>query len=127
LRISRDEFLRVWLNYYAYKLRLARELGIMVFDDDGRWINRRLPGSSGDGSMDGDGSAPEELPLPPPVPTGWVDLVNYIQPLPSGSPRTDNVEPVDGPALIHPPWVFRLPPTESTSDTNGYNLLQECN
>jgi hypothetical protein len=124
---TRNNFLSVWLNYYAAKMRLARELGIMTLDEDGRWIDRPLPGSSRDGSVDGDTPAAEELPLPPPVPTGWIDLVDYIQPLSGGSPLDDKVRSAQGPAPIHPTRVFRLPPTDETSDTNGYSLLQKSN
>jgi hypothetical protein len=120
---SRNEFLRVWLNYYAATIRLARELGIMTLDAEGRWIDRPLPGSSRDDSTDG--SAPEQVPLPPAVPSEWIKLVGFAQPLPGDS--TDQVEPAEGPPALRPISMFRLPPIGRTSDTNGYNLLQERN
>lgn len=38
LQSSQNSFLSAWLNYYAAKLRLYRELGIMQLDPSGKWI-----------------------------------------------------------------------------------------
>ncbi len=130
LRNTQNNFMSVWLNYHAARMRLARELGIMELDNDGTWIEYPLPGSSRDDSMDGDSSAPEELPPPPAVPNEQIKLVDFTEPLPNGPPLADIVEPVDGPAagrLNGVNGVIRLPPTGNTSDTNGYNSLQKCN
>lgn len=43
LRDTQNAFLSVWLNYYATRLRLTREMGIMVLDEEGRWIEYPLP------------------------------------------------------------------------------------
>jgi outer membrane protein TolC len=37
LRDTQNRFLNVWLSYYAAKMRLTRELGIMTLDPDGKW------------------------------------------------------------------------------------------
>jgi hypothetical protein len=42
LQNSQNAFLAAWLNYYAAKLRLYRELGVMQLDEDGRWIETPL-------------------------------------------------------------------------------------
>lgn len=46
LRDTQNSFLRVWLGYYAARMRLARELGIMSLDPEGRWIELPLPDSA---------------------------------------------------------------------------------
>jgi len=38
LRDTQNNFLNAWLSYYAARMRLFRELGIMVLDPNGRWI-----------------------------------------------------------------------------------------
>lgn len=43
LRDTQNRFLSTWLSYYAAKMRLSRELGIMELDADGRWIEEPLP------------------------------------------------------------------------------------
>lgn len=46
LQDTQNAFLAAWLNYYAAKMRLARELGIMSLDADGRWIETSPPTSA---------------------------------------------------------------------------------
>lgn len=43
LQSSQNSFLSAWLNYYAARLRLYRELGVMQLDPDGRWIENAAP------------------------------------------------------------------------------------
>lgn len=38
LRTSQNSFLSAWLNYYAARVRLYRELGIMQLDESGNWV-----------------------------------------------------------------------------------------
>jgi hypothetical protein len=79
LRNTQNRFMRAWLDYYAAKMRLARELGIMVLDDDGRWIDQPIPSSAHDAPLDGDNRVPEDLPFPPPaIPTEWIELVQLL-------------------------------------------------
>ncbi len=42
LQNTQNAFLAAWLNYYAAKLRLYRELGVMQLDEDGRWVETSL-------------------------------------------------------------------------------------
>jgi hypothetical protein len=86
LRDSQNALLGVWLNYYATKLRLYRELGVMTLDDQGRWIEHPLPDSTRDATTDGEGTAPEELPLPPAVPTEWLEQQESLPPTPPAPP-----------------------------------------
>jgi outer membrane protein TolC len=72
LRSAQDNFMSVWLNYYASRLALVRDMGIMALDEEGRWID--IPIS------DVDGETPECVPtpeaVPPAVPASWFDLVS---------------------------------------------------
>lgn len=87
LRDTQNNFLRAWLNYYAARMRLARELGIMPLDSDGGWIETPPPGASPAESLDqtgldealeletdrirtdgGDDEGQNEDALPPPIP-----------------------------------------------------------
>ena len=43
LRDTQNRFLATWLNYYAAKMRLARELGVMTLDAEGHWLEAPLP------------------------------------------------------------------------------------
>ncbi|NNE00711.1 MAG: TolC family protein [Pirellulaceae bacterium] len=70
LRDTQDSFLGVWLNYYAAKLRLARELGLMSLDVDGRWIEMPFPTTQA--------AEIDVEPLPPPVDNRLLDAVESL-------------------------------------------------
>lgn len=40
LRNTQNNFMSVWLNYYATRMSLIRDLGLMELDEEGRWIDR---------------------------------------------------------------------------------------
>ena len=102
LRDTQNRFLSTWLSYYAAKMRLARELGVMTLDREGRWAEETLPMSdlqaevmAGQerGLIDGDAVNEEveslEL-LPPEVSDdvlGFVDALpeDFMLPVPDGS------------------------------------------
>ena len=44
LRDTQNSFLRAWLEYYAARMRLARELGVMQLDPEGKWVEMPPPG-----------------------------------------------------------------------------------
>ena len=71
LQNSQNSFLAAWLNYYAARLRLYRELGVMELDPSGRWIEDSIEFNTPEES--------EELnlmePLPPAVPE---DVLNPV-------------------------------------------------
>ena len=46
LRNTQNTFMSVWLNYYAARMRLSRELGVMTIDQDGIWIDEPIPGTN---------------------------------------------------------------------------------
>ncbi len=75
---TQNNFMSVWLNYHAARMRLARELGIMMLNHDGSWIDNPIPNSSPDNSSDSDQSPLAKLPLPPAVPTEWIELTDRL-------------------------------------------------
>jgi len=68
LRNTQNNFMSVWLNYYATRMQLMRELGVMQLDEQGRWIDTPLTLP--------DRPSPEEVAPPPAVPVQWMELVN---------------------------------------------------
>jgi hypothetical protein len=73
LRNTQNNFMGVWLNYYAARMRLARELGTMKLDQDGAWMDRPIANAGLPYASDTDAS-----PLPPAVPTEWVELADRL-------------------------------------------------
>ncbi|MGB0740706.1 MAG: hypothetical protein ACPGXX_11590, partial [Planctomycetaceae bacterium] len=61
LQRSQNSFLSAWLDYYASRLRLYRELGIMQLDASGRWIERSV-------ELEEVNSTAASTPLPPEIP-----------------------------------------------------------
>ena len=86
LRDTQNNFLRVWLTYYAARMRLDRELGIMMLDNDGSWIDSPIPNPSLDNSFESDKSRLAELLLPPAVPTEWIELTDRLPQEPDALP-----------------------------------------
>ncbi len=78
LRETQNSFLNAWLSYYAARMRLYRELGIMQLDPEGRWVERPIDGSGHAAPAGIDDPAPEEVPLPPVIPVSWADLADGI-------------------------------------------------
>ena len=125
MRNTQNSFLGAWLNYYAAKMRLARELGIMMLDHDGRWIENPLPGSGPEDPLDGDNPAPEELPLPPatfpPSGSSWWNCFrrNPMLPRPADVEFAERSMPRQ--RLRSNRSGYRRP--RIPSDTNGYNPI----
>jgi hypothetical protein len=91
LRDTQNAFLGVWLNYYAAKMRLAREMGVMLLDRDGAWMEN---------AINGDRAAPEEL--PPPVPADLIEAVDSDPLPPPAAPVETPAEAGDGAAADRP-------------------------
>ena len=89
LQSSQNSFLAAWLNYYAARLRLYRELGIMQLDPSGKWIENSIANGTGS-EMPVDDSLPPELPL-------------EIPPVPEESDTRDNQPPPAGFQIPPPP------------------------
>ena len=86
LRDTQNAFLQVYISYYAAKMRLSRELGVMSLDPDGLWIELPLPGSTeaaADLNVNGDvepslieADAFEDVEvIPPPVPDETIEAL----------------------------------------------------
>ena len=73
LRDTQNAFLGVWLNYYAAKMRLARELGVMLLDRDGAWMENSIDGdrSARRGTAASRSGRPDRSPEFRSVATAW--------------------------------------------------------
>ncbi len=71
---AQNQFMNTWFSYYAARMRLARELGIMKLDANGRWIEESSDGDDDDDDDDGATA----------IPRGW-------QPTVSQRPRSTSV------------------------------------
>lgn len=83
LRSSQNNFMSVWLNYYAARVRLMRELGIMRINEEGMWIDESIE--------DALRATAEEQPLPPAVPGEWFDQLDSED----GESTSNDGEPED--------------------------------
>ncbi len=88
----------VWLDYYATRMRLAREMGVMQLDENGLWIDRPLSAAMQ--------LKPEEVPLPPPLPAGVADQLKNppVPPPPQVTPPAPP-QPAEQPVIPPPPAV----------------------
>lgn len=80
LRSSQNNFMSVWLNYHAGRMRLLRDLGIIRIDDEGLWIEESV--------QDALNSAMAGVPveMPPDVPDQWYEtLDNLPEPIDANS------------------------------------------
>ncbi len=76
LQNTQNAFLATWLSYYANRMRLSRELGTMMLDPSGRWIERPIE-EVGEGDANPEaGSDVEELPVPSVIPGVWGEARN---------------------------------------------------
>jgi hypothetical protein len=86
LRNTQNNFMGVWLNYYAARMRLERELGTMELDEDGNWIDNPASNSSLAKASDDNPSS-----LPPAIPGEWIELADHLSQEPD-FPATATVE-----------------------------------
>jgi hypothetical protein len=83
LQSSQNNFMSVWLNYYATRMKLARELGIMQLDENGVWVEGPL--GAAERATDADAA------IPPAVSEQWLRALESGPPLssPQASPAAD--------------------------------------
>lgn len=67
LRSSQNNFMSVWLNYYAGRMILMQSLGIMRIDERGMWIEETIEDALRMTQL--------EMPLPPSVPGEWMNAL----------------------------------------------------
>ena len=72
LRSSQNNFMSVWLNYHAGRMRLLRDLGIIRIDDEGLWIEESV--------QDALNLAMAGVPvdMPPDVPAQWYETLDNL-------------------------------------------------
>lgn len=99
---SQNNFMSVWLNHYATRMALLRDMGIMRIDDYGRWVDVPLDQLIAESTPNCD--------LPPEVPAEWLKDAGLK---PDGTPmESAPAEPV--PAGKEAPGTLRLvPPGEA--------------
>lgn len=107
LRRSQDTFMGVWLAYYAARMRLARELGIMELDARGMWVERPL--------AEAERATAEEIPTPPPVPQPLLQELERWEP--PGRDPEETAPPV--PAPLSPPNSTPQLPARKSTDATG--------
>nr|WP_095740383.1 TolC family protein [Rhodopirellula sp. SM50] len=93
LQTSQNSFLAAWLDYYAARLRLFRELGVMQLDSSGRWIENSV-----DFGADEPAGLPESLPPADPVDALELDVSDSF-----GELGIQANSPVDIPAIVIQP------------------------
>ncbi|MHC4431666.1 MAG: hypothetical protein ACYTBS_07490 [Planctomycetota bacterium] len=77
LRNTQNNFMGVWLSYYAARMRLARELGTMKLDRDGHWIEHpdvdkpRI-------AFDSNPMEDRASIMPPDIPGEWIELADQV-------------------------------------------------
>ncbi len=94
LRNTQNNFLSVWLNHHAARMRLARELGVMRLDHEGRWMDRPLREESLEEAPDRE--PPRMAAMPPEVPADWLVLADLPARKPAAQRRAA-VHTVDAP------------------------------
>jgi len=94
LRNTQNNFMGVWLNYYAARMRLERELGTMKLDQDGDWMDHRILNSSLANVSNSDASS-----LSPALPSEWIELVDRLPQEPD-APAPTATETSNGPVDV---------------------------
>ncbi len=85
LQSSQNSFLAAWLNYYAARIRLYRELGVMQLDPSGKWIENTV--DFGSLPSPGETVDPAEA-LPPPLPVAISESSSAVESSATASERT---------------------------------------
>jgi hypothetical protein len=89
LRNTQNNFISVWINYHADRMRLLRELGLLQIDQDGVWVEETIANAIR--------RSTEQDPLPPEVPPEWylrtpeplpIEPATPMQPPPAAPPAT---------------------------------------
>jgi hypothetical protein len=83
LRSSQNNFMSVWLNYHAGRMRLLRDLGIIRIDDEGLWIEESVQDALTAAMADA------AVQLPPEVPDRWYKKLETL-PEPADPEEGDN-------------------------------------
>ncbi len=94
LSAAQNNFMSVWLRYYANRIQLTRDLGLMELDEQGRWTDRPLDDILADIRTQG---SCEPTELPPSIPSDYWQLAEPL-------PEPDGSEPIPpGQGTVDPP------------------------
>lgn len=96
LRNTQNNFISIWINYHADRMRLLRELGLLQIDANGVWIEESIENAIR--------RSASEDPLPPPVPPEWFG---------------DALTPPPGQAFGTPTAPEQLPPPPAPAATGA--------
>ena len=104
LRNTQNNFMSVWLNYYATRMILMRELGIMELDNEGRWIDAPVEWSLY--------MPTEAIEIPPDVPREWMEQafpegVPVLEEPSEDVPAIERIDAEPGARLVRPERVSR--------------------
>jgi hypothetical protein len=100
LRNTENNFISIWINFWADRMRLLRELGLMQIDDTGVWIEESVEDAVRRAGFQAD------MPMPPEVPAQWLRDGNQKSP---------------GPPPAPPPLVNPNPPSPPPAATSSAN------
>lgn len=107
LRDSQNNFMGVWLNHYATRMSLMRELGVMQIDERGLWIDEPLNDVLARMGVEATKKNAEEVPLPPEVPEKWMN--DAMQEGEGGEDAEGELEAPDGEEDLAPPGDQNVP------------------
>ncbi len=93
LRNTENNFISIWINFWADRMRILRELGLMQTDDTGVWIEESIEDALRR-------SGQQEEPVPPEVPAKW--LQDATSP-PAALPPAPTPSPVPTPTRVPGP------------------------
>jgi hypothetical protein len=111
LRNSQNNFMSVWLNYYARRMTLMRDLGVMEIDENGRWVDRPLAELVA--------RSQEAPPMPPPLPAEWLQQAGLVD-----DPSQAD-QPATAPGLTRNPPDARVVPTSATAAASGQPPMRQ--
>ncbi|MFP6765005.1 MAG: hypothetical protein VB858_15365, partial [Planctomycetaceae bacterium] len=95
LRSSQNAFMSVWLSYYATRLRLFQDLGVMRIDRNGLWIEESLEEALR--------TSAEEHPLPPDIPRQWLKATESEADQSENGAESEQRNPAPAPPAPPPP------------------------
>jgi hypothetical protein len=88
LRNTENNFISIWINFWADRMRLLRELGLMQTDETGVWIEESIAEAVRR-------SGQQDEPIPPEVPAQWLQETPSS---PAALPPTPTTSPAQSPA-----------------------------
>ncbi|MCA9264101.1 MAG: hypothetical protein KDA60_09650 [Planctomycetales bacterium] len=97
---AQNNFMSVWLNYYAGRMQLVRDLGLMQLDEQGRWVDIPLD------ELLGTVESCEPAALPPSIPLQWWEAA-------------DELDRLRDPAAGEGSAPIDMAPEQNNSETDG--------